>query len=433
MLQLTIPAGLISIANACVLYIRNYTSMVTFDNFYLNHQFKLIDQLKRTRDDNDRANEGSANTNCGHLNEKGCRNARWKNTNCVDNRCSGMSDDRWEVTSQCGYRLLPLKNYEKLFIADATRWRPSAREIGMAKSGMCSFFLLISLTFFIYGIDFVLYSMLFTASSSIDNLYKRSGGNRLEDMVEGNGNLAQFIDLFLKHFHPPHWLELDGQVGDNQFDLFNSTGENETTGVRVGDLDANSRVLCQADTFFISLPLFISVVCIEFILSVAIFSKAKLFRLRNSIVGYFYKDVQNIRINYLHDALSKQRSNLQSILCKVVRTNHDQRHSTFQPSLSTFRTQATCLNKTKTNGYNEERNRFARFFYNISSTLKTKLLFSKFRCYVCNGYCTEHVLCPTEGCCGSYCQSCFDDLSHSCPLCCHSHDDQQSISTKVDP
>lgn len=425
-LQANIPAGTIIIIYVCIGYIKNYTTVVTFDNFYLNHQLRLIDKLKSTRANND-CNE----TNASHtLSRNACKNGRCRNSK--DNWSTGVRDDGWDSSTLCSHRLLPLKNYEKLFIVDATRWRLSAREVGMAKSGMCSHSLLITLTFLLYGIDFLLYSLLLTCSKNMDTVYEKSGGKSLQGMVEGDGILAQLIDVFLRHFHPARWFGHVEEIRDEHLRLFNSS--NETYGTGASFLKGDSRVLCQSELFPISLPLLISVACLEFLLFIVIFSKAKLFRLRNSFVGYFYKDVQKIRLNYLHDALSKQRSNLQAILHKVVRTNHDKHHSFYQPTISSLGSHAPCLinNQHQTGQYSQQRSRFSQFVFTTFSKLKSITVFSKFRCYVCNQNSRGHILCATEDCCGSYCQSCFEDLSQTCPLCCHSQDDQRSVSTKVD-
>ena len=412
-LQLCMPFGLVIIAYVSYIYIKKYTTVVTFDNFYVTHQFKLIDKLKFSHDDD--FNQLNETFNNGGTAKK----TRLRN---FDNTCAGPNDDGW----QSGHPLLPLKNYEKLFMVDATRWSLSGREKGMAKSGMCTAILLASLTFLLYAVDISLYLLLRNCSSKTDDIYERSGGRSLESMVEGNGILAQIIDLFLRNLHPTRWFKFN----DDQLTDFNSS--NKTYQEKVKSLEEKASFLCQSQFFSFSLPIFVNIIFFELAFLTIVLTKAKLFRLRNSIVGYFYEDVQKIRINYLFDALSKQRSNLQAILNKVVRTNHDKHHSFYQPKFSSIRTNAACLIKECHNNtqYTKQQNRPINFFYNIYTKFKQKLCFSKLKCYVCNGYSSQLVLCPTQNCCGSYCESCYGDLCHTCPLC--SFEDSNSSSIKID-
>jgi len=270
-----------------------------------------------------------------------------------------------------GSSLYPLKRYELKYLIDTSVWMLSVPERRLYLAGLCVFCLSLALTLSCFTFDFILYWVLALVGKHGRPGFDISGleeDEKLGLVVTGEGLIVQLLDIFLKAFHPNQWFGYSSAIHA-------CLPEPRAPAV----LTITAMLLCH-------LMLLWSVIW-----------KARVFRIRNEVTGYFYPEREKDRTLQLYKVVLMQRAHLRTRLHKVARFNNrvTQNENEYSPIYQlVLRIPVSC-----------------RTWFGRSRT-----------CLVCEtskGYTSGQVFhkCTTVNCPGLYCKECILDLDEVCSLC----------------
>ncbi|KAI0224642.1 Protein sneaky [Lamellibrachia satsuma] len=304
------PIAVLILVYVAYTYIKQYVSLDNYDNIYVTKRFRDLDQKR---------------------------------------------------ANATGESLLPLKKYERNYLIDTSSSERNQPERGLGRVGICILMLHFLLTATCYVFDYIFYWVL-----GLINMYGNpgvdvTGRTSLEEVIAGEGIIAELLEVFLNGFHPET--------------LFGYTIDPYT---------------CLPRPHRPSLVYLLLLSAVYLALFTLTLTKAYVLRLRNRITSHFYGESEKARVIYLYNRLMWQRACLLHTLQRRVRQNHRRKLRQRTVSLCHQRWCAPC-----------------RVF-----------LYPTVRCLVC-GVLEDHSLryCDTEQCRGIYCSECFLDLGQQCPLC----------------
>ena len=259
--------------------------------------------------------------------------------------------------------LLPLKKYERNLIIDATVSELTTPEDGLYRIGLAVYTLHLVLAIVCYIFDYVLYWILAMVRAHGNPKIDVTGRNSLELVVQGEGVVADLLQVFLKGFHPAN---LFGYTLDMQH--------------------------CLPRPTVPSLTLLLVIFALYFCLLLTVLLKAYLLRARNRLTAYFYADREKARVVHLYNVVLNHRRRMPRLLQQKARRNHRERIG--REGISVCHKMASRVPPCRA------------------------FVYSRIRCLVCG--CPEDQTfrdCSTERCTGVYCSECYDDLLRACPLC----------------
>ena len=276
----------------------------------------------------------------------------------VTKRFRDLDQNRSSVT---GETLLPLKKYERSNLIDTSSSERNRPERGLGRIGMCVLALHLLLSASFYMFDYIFYCVLGIIHTYGNPGVDVTGRARLEEMIAGEGIIAELVEVFLKGFHP---AALFGHTVDPY--------------------------VCLPRPHRPSLVYLLLLSVFYLALFALTLTKAYMLRLRNRITGYFYRESEKARVIYLYNRLLRQRSHMLQTLQQRARQNHQSRLRRRTVSMCHQESCAPCK----------------------------VFLYPTVKCLVC-GALEDHSFrdCDTEQCRGVYCTERFADLSQQCPLC----------------
>ena len=264
-----------------------------------------------------------------------------------------------------GKRLLPLKNYERMFLVDVTQSDLSAAEDDLYSVGLALLSVHVALSVVCYLFDFILFWILNSVARYGNPEPDVTGQASLQDVIEGDGAIASMLHVFLSDSHR-----------GAAYSFVN--GENTCLPLAHAPC---ARHLAAVSVMYV-------------VITLTILLKAYLLRLRHRITHYFYRKRGRARTVHLYNVILSQRSRMRRILQQRARVNEHLQRQRKQISLC-HRVASKCAP--------------CRVF-----------LYDSPRCVVCSATSLEALaICETELCTGAFCAQCFADLNYTCPLCMH--------------